>query len=422
MNKILIILTLSSLLIGGSFANLSAQESGGAAPTDGSGQAYDFTKEGYGEVFIENYPLGPGDELLIRVFTLEPFEERTRITTDGKLILPVLGEMAAASRTIPDIRTELISRYSDYYTDFTLSIDLVDIKKIQVYLYGSVTNPGIYTLFANTTLLEFLQKVGLTTSGRNRRLKHYRGDIETEFDPFRLSVLGEIEKHNIYLQFGDRIEVPIPEVSISISGNIFRPGFYEVLPGESLRDLLELAGGPTPYADMQDAIVERPLPDGTFERLHIDLEKVWDEVEPFETKDRDTVYIPGKDMNIYVLGAVKTAGAYPFVEGKSVEQYLAESGGYDKDAQLAFVTVIRPGPRFGSQVGQKFNVNLKEILKEKFEKSKDRKAFETPRIVLAPGDVIMVPYKGTAEKNANMSLVLTVLQNILQSILIFKGK
>ena len=421
MNRYFLIVILFPLLVSGLSRDSLAQDSS-PPPAVAQGPAYDFTTEGYGKVFIENYPLGPGDELTIRVFTLDPFEEKVIVSTDGKLILPILGEVDAAGRTIPQVREELTNKYSEYYTDFTVSIDLVTIKKIQVYLYGNVTNPGIYTLFANTTLLEFLQRVGLTTSGRNRRLRHYRGSTMTEFDPFRLSVSGEIEKHNVYLQFGDRVEVPIPAVSISLSGNIFRPGFFEVLPSETLRDLLELAGGPTPYADMRDVVVERPLPDGSYDRLHIDLEKIWDGVESFEVLDKDTIYIPGKDLNVYILGAVNNPGAYPFVEGKSVEQYLAEAGGYDKDAQLAFVTVIRPGPRYGNQVGQKFNINLKEILKEKFNKPSEREAFETPKVILAPGDVIMIPFKGTEEKNRNMSLVMTVLQNILQSILIFKGK
>ena len=389
------------------------------APAEGAA-TFDFTKEGFGELFITNYPLGPGDQLSIKVLTLDPFEEKVQIGSDGKLILPILGEIDANGLTIPQLRDELTKRYKEYYSEFTVSIDLTFVKKIQVYLYGSIPNPGIYTVFANTTLLEFLQKANLSTSGRNRRLIHHRGDVATEIDPFRLSVLGEIEQHNMYLQFGDRIEVPIPQVSISLSGNILRPGVYEVLSGETLRDIVELAGGPDPFADMSDTVVDRPKPDGTFDRIHIDLVKIWNRGQQFELQNRDTVNIPGRDINVYLLGAVKLPGRYQFIEGKGVEQYLAEAGGFDNEAQLSFVTVIRPGPRYGNQVSEKFHVNLKEVLKEKFDKQSDRNAFETKRVILQPGDVIMVPFKGTEERNRNLSLVLTILQNLLQSYLIFK--
>lgn len=398
-----------------------AQDAGSAPAGSGSTQMYDFTTEGHGEVFIENYPLGPGDYLTIRVFTLDPFEEVVKISQDGKLILPIIGETDIAGLTLPELREILKVLYEEYYSDFTLSIELTGVKKIQVFVFGKAKKPGIYTVFANTTLLDFLQRIGLSINGDTRRMIHHRGDAATEIDPFRLSILGEMEEHNMYLQFGDKIEIPLRQKSVSLTGKIFRPGIYEVLDGETLVDILTLAGGPDPFADIIDAVIDRARPDGTFERIHIDLEKIIVGEEIFELQNRDLLYVPPREAFIYMLGAVKIPGRYLFVEGKSAEQYLAEAGGYEKDAHLAFVTIIRPGSRYGNQVSEKIQVNLKEILSEKSTRNRDRIAFETPRVIIEPGDVIMVPYKGTEDKRNNLGTILTVLHNIFQSVLIFKG-
>ncbi len=397
-----------------------AQDAGSAPASGGSTQMYDFTTEGHGEVFIENYPLGPGDYLTIRVFTLDPFEEVVKISQDGKLILPIIGETDVAGLTLPELREILKELYEEYYSDFTLSIELTGVKKIQVFVFGKAKTPGIYTVFANTTLLDFLQRIGLSVNGDTRRMIHHRGDVATEIDPFRLSILGEMEEHNMYLQFGDKIEIPLLQKSVSLTGRIFRPGIYEVLNGETLVDILILAGGPDPFADIIDAVIERARPDGTFERIHIDLAKIIDGGETFELQNRDRLYVPPREAYIYLLGAVTIPGRYLFVEGKSVEQYLAEAGGYEKDAHLSFVTIIRPGARYGNQVSEKIQVNLKGILTEKSSRKRDRIAFETPRVIIEPGDVIMVPIKGTEDKRNNLGTVLTVLNNILQSVLIFK--
>lgn len=397
-----------------------AQDAGAAPSAAGPSQTFDFTTEGYGEVFIENYPLGPGDFLMIRVFTLDPFEESVKVSQDGKLILPIISEIDVAGITIQDLREILIEEYKEYYSDFTLSVELTTVKKIQVFVFGKAGKPGIYTVFANTTLLDFLQRINLSTNGDTRRMIHHRGDVATEIDPFRLSILGEMEKHNMYLQFGDRIEIPLRQKSVSLTGRIFRPGIYEVLEGETLEDILVLAGGPDPFADIIDSVIERALPDGTFERIRIDLARIISGEETFELQNRDRLYVPPREAYIYMLGAVKIPGRYLFVEGKSVEQYLAEAGGYEKDAHLAFITIIRPGSRYGNQVSEKIQVNLNDILKEKFTRKRDRTAFESPRVIIEPGDVVMVPIKGTEDKQRNMSTVLSVLSNILQNILIFK--
>lgn len=420
MNLSRIILT-SAFILAVIIPSVSNAQDAGSAPAASSTQTYDFTTEGYGEVFIENYPLGPGDQLTIRVFTLDPFEEIVKISQDGKLILPIIGETDVAGKTIPNLREILKEKYEEYYSDFTLSVELTVVKRIQIFVFGKAKNPGIYTVFANTTLLDFLQRIGLSTNGDTRRMIHHRGDVATEIDPFRLSILGEMEEHNMYLQFGDRIEIPLRQKSVSLTGRIFRPGIYEILEGETLEDILVLAGGPDPFADIIDAVIERALPDGTFERIRIDLAKIISGEEIFELQNRDSLYVPPREAYIYMLGAVKIPGRYLFVEGKSIEQYLAEAGGYEKDAHLAFVTIIRPGSRYGNQVSDKFQVNLKDILKEKSLRKRDRKAFESPRVIVEPGDVVMVPYKGTEDKHRNLNTVLTVLNNILQNILIFKG-
>ena len=67
-------------------------------------------------------------------------------------------------------------------------------------------------------------------------------------------------RQNPYIEPNETIYVPTIKSVVSISGNIKRPGTYEILPGETYKDLLKMAGGYSAQADISQIKLSRILP------------------------------------------------------------------------------------------------------------------------------------------------------------------
>src|SRR5262249_16611784 len=62
------------------------------------------------------------------------------------------------------------------------------------------------------------------------------------------------------MQTGDVVFVPIRGPRVRIGGEVNRPAIYEIKPGETLRDLVRMAGGLTPLAGANNVTISRIVP------------------------------------------------------------------------------------------------------------------------------------------------------------------
>ena len=139
-------------------------------------------------------------------------------------------------------------------TEATLSIKKV--RSISVYLLGEAYKPGRYVVSGLSTITNALfVSGGVNEMGslRNIQLKR-ENDVISTYDFYDFLLGGSLES-DLRLQDGDVIFIPFIEDSVTVGGAFKRPHRYEIKKGETLKDVIRLAGGFNSEV-MSDSIIE----------------------------------------------------------------------------------------------------------------------------------------------------------------------
>jgi polysaccharide export outer membrane protein len=159
----------------------------------------------------DEYRLGPGDKLRVEVYKDAQLSQSLQVRPDGKITLPLVGDMAAAGKTPIELRDALAASLKEYVNNPVVTVIVVEATAAQVYVIGEVASPGTLVMQGPMTVLQALAQVGGLREFADRddiRIlrKGTTGTIRTiDFD-YKRALKGETEP--MYLQPGDTIVVP----------------------------------------------------------------------------------------------------------------------------------------------------------------------------------------------------------------------
>jgi polysaccharide export outer membrane protein len=159
----------------------------------------------------EEYRLGPGDKLRVEVYKDPQLSQSLQVRPDGKITLPLVGDLAAAGKTPLELRDALTASLKEYVTNPVVTVIVVEATAAQVYVIGEVASPGTLVMQGPMTVLQALAQVGGLREFADRddiRIlrKNASGVIRTiDFD-YKRALKGETP--TMYLQPGDTIVVP----------------------------------------------------------------------------------------------------------------------------------------------------------------------------------------------------------------------
>ncbi len=158
------------------------------------------------------YLIGPGDLLAISVWKDEALTRSTVVLPDGKINFPLIGEIAAAGKTVAALQAEIEAAIGRFVPDPVLSVGVQQVNSMLVYVIGKVNRPGQFNLNAHSTVLQALAMAGgLNAFARESQIKILREqDGKTRIFPFRYDEVadGQNLEQNIRLMRGDVIVVP----------------------------------------------------------------------------------------------------------------------------------------------------------------------------------------------------------------------
>jgi protein involved in polysaccharide export with SLBB domain len=205
-----------------------------------------------------DFVVGPGDELRIRVWGQLSFQANVRVDRSGDIYLPQVGPVHVASIPFSQLDGQLRSAIGRVYRNFDLTVDLGQIRSIQIYLAGAARTPGVYTVSSLSTLVDALfAGGGPNTQGSLRNIELRRGsETVAHFDLYELLVRGT-KSNDAKLLPGDVIFIPPVGPQIAMTGSVKSPAIYELLPGEVLSGALADAGGVSTVAAGARISVER---------------------------------------------------------------------------------------------------------------------------------------------------------------------
>lgn len=199
-------------------------------------------------VCAQDYILGEGDVLTISVFDQPDLKSTVRISGDGMITLPLIGQIAAVGQSVDQLSSKIESRLADgYIIDPHVNIFVEEFRSLKATILGAVKAPGLYELKGQTNLLELISKAGgLTQDAANQAIiqRDQDGNKGKKAIIVNLSELMEQGQasQNLSIVNGDNIYIPKKKI-FYITGEVKSPNSYEYEEGLTVIQALTKAGG-----------------------------------------------------------------------------------------------------------------------------------------------------------------------------------
>ena len=313
-----------------------------------------------------DYPIGPGDEVIIQVWGDNQFTHGAIVNREATITVPDIGQVVLNGLTLAQAQRLITDRLSTVYSGIRarrpsthVDVTLGKLRTIQVFILGDVVRPGGYTISSVSTVLNALYNAGGPTArGSMRDVRIMRhNDVFRRVDLYGYILTGS-KAEDVRLQSGDVVFVPPIGRMVAVVGEVHRPAIYELRPGERFQALLRLTGGIRSTAVHNRALVDRVIPFAQRDslagqdRMVLDVplrEMLADSTVDRDVEDRDIVQIfrvgDVRRNTLDITGAVVLRpGVYQWRPGMRVSDLVAEAGGLQPDAYLERAQIFSTSP------------------------------------------------------------------------------
>lgn len=305
----------------------------------------------------DDYRVTPGDvyELAYNTVATPVGNIRTIIVTnDAEVDLGILGTLSGAGLTFPELRARVEARVREAYPQGFAELVIRQVGIFVVYVRGEVTSSRYVQANGLTRLSAIVDQVATPyASPRSVRVTSASGRAQT-YDVWLAARSGRVDQ-NPYVRPGDVIALSRSARTVTVQGEVRRPGTYHLLPADDLEDLIDTYGdGATNRAGDVEI---RSLGDGGVYQTRV---VSYPQGRSERLRDGDVVVVANRFENgpvILVSGAVYGAPndglaarevpeqpvrvALPFAEGMTVRQALRRVGGPTPFAAGADARVLR---------------------------------------------------------------------------------
>ncbi len=193
----------------------------------------------------KGYPLGVNDTLQISVWGHPDLRKTAKVRQDGKIFLPLVGDVMAKGFTLPEFREKLIELLSNYIKKPQIDIEVKQYGSKQFYFLGEISKPGVYSINRPTTILEGLAVAGGFTAAANLAGTYFLRNGTVIPVNLRALLKERDLSQNIYLQNRDIIYIPnARDQMVYVIGEVKRPGMIQIVEGKlNLIEAISIAGG-----------------------------------------------------------------------------------------------------------------------------------------------------------------------------------
>ena len=158
----------------------------------------------------DEYHVVAGDKLRIEVYKDLQLSQSVQVRPDGKITMPLIGDIEATGRTPIELRDAIAKSLKDYVTNPTVTVIVVEATVATAYVMGEVNHPGAVTLQAPLTIMQALAVAGglkdFADAKNIRVLRKASSGVETIV--FNYKDAMKSSRAPIYLRAGDTVVVP----------------------------------------------------------------------------------------------------------------------------------------------------------------------------------------------------------------------
>ncbi|MCR5409033.1 MAG: SLBB domain-containing protein [Bacteroidales bacterium] len=292
-----------------------------------TGTSMDVFRTTDGAQAPETYILGEGDEIHISIFGGSQTEIHQRVAPDGSIQPAGSTKIFLKGMTLAQARKAVIAKLAQHYSfrQDQIAVTITTARTLSVSIYGEVGVQGGFTLSALNTAFNALAAAGGPTAiGSIRNIQRSRAGKTARLDLYKY-MKGEIKDVPYDLQNNDVLFVPIAQNIVTIEGAVRRPMRYEMLDGESLKDLIEYAGGLTYNASPDFVQIER-RENGELKYLEYELDKTLAGAQKVRLEGGDVIRIKStnRPMENYVSisGEIYYGGDFDIEKNSSLKGLL----------------------------------------------------------------------------------------------------
>lgn len=204
-----------------------------------------------------DYIISTGDELQITLWGSVDADVRTTVDRSGRISLPRVGSFMVAGTRYADLPEVVNRRVGQVFKNFQLSVGLGQLRSVRVYVTGFAKRPGAHNVTSLSTIVNVLMRSGGPSSaGSYRKIELRRGgQTVAAFDLYDLLLKGD-KAADRTVQAEDVIHIGPVGPQVGLIGSVNKPAIFELKPGESVQDVLAMAGGFTAVADRTRLAIE----------------------------------------------------------------------------------------------------------------------------------------------------------------------
>ena len=230
--------------------------------------------------------IGPDDVLRISVYGYDDLKTETRVSADGRITFPLIGELVAKGKSSIDLEETIAAKLVDGGFIHKANVSVVVLEHVSqfVSVLGYVNKPGRYALNSDSSILDVIAMAGGIINGGGASVEAGSNTVQVKRNSNGVQENQVINIEDFLqptgtssvfkMQQGDVVYVP-KAAMFYIYGEVAHPGSFRLEQHMTVLKALSLAGGLTPRGTENGIIVKRK--DGGDELKELDVEP-WSEV------------------------------------------------------------------------------------------------------------------------------------------------
>jgi polysaccharide export outer membrane protein len=253
------------------------------------------------EKISTEYKIGPKDLLEISVFGVQDLNKTVRVSEDGMITLPLIGEVSVEGLTKTEIEKKLSQLLEEKYVQNPqLMVFIREYQSKKVSIIGAVRTPGPYELLGRQTLLQIISQAGGITNEAGDEIIILRelpdGTGTSLHIVIEDLILKGDAKLNVPLEPNDVISIPINRmVKIYVFGQVRNPGALEVRKSHipTLLQVIAQAGGFSERASRSGVLIKRIDANGKETKQKVNVKDVIKgKKKDVQLLENDIVFVP----------------------------------------------------------------------------------------------------------------------------------
>jgi polysaccharide export outer membrane protein len=140
------------------------------------------------------FRLGPDDVIEVSVYQDKELDRTVPVRPDGKISLPLIGEMPASGKTATDLQKEIAQKLKQYLADPTVTVVVKEVNSPKVSILGEVKTPGMYKIKDHATLIDAIASAGgLTEYAKKNKILVMRVNSDGSIRTIQLNIDDQIK-------------------------------------------------------------------------------------------------------------------------------------------------------------------------------------------------------------------------------------